>query len=198
MDSNNGEEKDSNVIVCDAVAVKKESLTFSKTETKIEMEEIVPKSEVPIPKVSNNISDPVTKELNFAADEILNLSQIDANVQVADEIFDLSQIDAKVKVEKMPAEPIFMIINRKKNTDLKTFEDGTSFKTVISNEITTLVMDVNDPEDWMIKLNRVQEEKFHIDEKGEIVDSDIQKNAYLERNSNNEFMKSLLIKNPTE
>ena len=50
----------------------------------------------------------------------------------------------------------------------------------------------------MIKLNRVQEEKFHIDEKGEIVDSDIQKNAFLERNSNNEFMKSLLIHNPSE
>ena len=173
---------DSNVTVCDAIAVKMESLTFSKTETKIEMEEIVPKSEVPISKVSTDIPDPVTKELNFAADEIFNLSEI----------------DAKVQVEKIPAEPIFMIINRKKNTDLKIFEDDTSFKTVISNEIATLVTDVNNPDDWMIKLNRVQEEKFHIDEKGEIVDSDIQKNAFLERNSNNEFMKSLLIHNPSE
>ena len=59
---------DSNVIVCDAIVDKMESLTFSTTETKIEMEEIVPKSEVPISKVSNDIPDPATEDLNFAAD----------------------------------------------------------------------------------------------------------------------------------
>ena len=104
------------------------------------------------------------------------------------ETFTFSETNAKVQVEKkvpeVPHKPIFMIIKRDINTKLKTLDNGTSLKTVTSNEITTLVMDVQgvdveNPDDWLIKVKRVHVETSSIDKEGKVTETNIKKNEFV-------------------
>jgi hypothetical protein len=112
------------------------------------------------------------------------------------EVYSVTEVKAKLQVQPKTVEPeaekLLMVIDRKKDTDRQILENGDTLLTTDHQETVKIISAFDDPDDWLVTINRHQTETVQFNEDG-MVDKITRRQEKMERNFENEKMKKAIL-----